>query len=54
MKKYLIFLLISAVILSLSVNAQDKLKIGHINSQELLAAMPASDSAQKKLEKIAE
>lgn len=53
MKKYLVFLLISAVILSLSVNAQDKLKIGHINSQELLAAMPASDSAQKKLEKIA-
>ncbi|MGD2035385.1 MAG: OmpH family outer membrane protein, partial [Bacteroidales bacterium] len=53
MKKYLIVLLVSAVILSLSVSAQDKLKIGHINSQELLAAMPASDSAQKKLEKIA-
>lgn len=33
------------------VNAQ--IKIGHINSQELLAAMPESDSAQKKLEKLA-
>ncbi len=53
MKKYLIVILVSAVIFSLSVSAQDKLKIGHINSQELLAAMPESDSAQKKLEKIA-
>jgi outer membrane protein len=38
---------------SLVVNAQDKLKIGYINSQELLAAMPESDSAQKKIEKLA-
>jgi len=53
MKKYLIVLLISAVVLSLSVSAQEKLKIGHINSQELFAAMPEMDSAQKKLEKIA-
>ena len=53
MKKYLVVLLISAVILSLSVSAQEKLKLGHINSQELLAAMPESDSAQKKLEQIA-
>jgi outer membrane protein len=35
------------------VNGQQKLKIGHINSQELLASMPESDSAQKKLEAIA-
>jgi outer membrane protein len=28
------------------------LKIGHINTQELLAAMPESDSAQAKVEKI--
>jgi outer membrane protein len=28
-------------------------KLGHINSQELLAAMPESDSAQKKIEKVA-
>lgn len=53
MKKYRIVLLISAVVLSLSVSAQVKLKIGHINSQELFAAMPEMDSAQKSLEKIA-
>jgi outer membrane protein len=38
---------------ALVVNAQDKLKIGYINSQELLAAMPESDSAQKKIESLA-
>jgi outer membrane protein len=38
-------------VITLSVNAQSK--IGHINSQELLAAMPETDSAQKALEKIA-
>jgi outer membrane protein len=55
MKKYLRFYLLIATIFSVAlVNGQQKLKIGHINSQELLAAMPASDSAQKKLEKIAQ
>ncbi len=54
MKKYIIVLLVSAVVLSLSTSAQVKLKIGHINSQELFAAMPEMDSAQKKLEKIAQ
>jgi outer membrane protein len=54
MKKHLrIYLLITAIFSVVLVNGQQKLKIGHINSQELLAAMPASDSAQKKLEKIA-
>lgn len=53
MKKYLVVLLVSAVVFSLSVSAQDKLRIGHINSQELLAAMPESDSAQQKIEEIA-
>ncbi len=53
MKKYLLVILVSVVVFSLSLNGQVKLKIGHINSQELLAAMPASDSAQKKLEIIA-
>ena len=37
--------------IAISANAQTKL--GHINSQELLAAMPETDSAQKQLEKIA-
>jgi outer membrane protein len=37
---------------TLAANAQ-QLKIGHINSQELLSSMPETDSAQKKLEKVA-
>jgi outer membrane protein len=47
--------LIAVIFISsaLFVNAQDKLKIGYINSQELLAAMPESDSAQKKIESLA-
>ena len=44
-------LVLFALTLVVSVNAQNK--IGHINSQELLAAMPETDSAQKQLEKIA-
>ena len=36
---------------SAAVNAQVKLKFGHINSQELLAAMPERDSAQLILER---
>ena len=54
MRKYIISIFLIAVAVSaLTVNAQQKLKIGHINSQELLALMPESDSAQKQLEKIA-
>ncbi len=34
-----------------TLKAEDK--IGHINSQELLAAMPETDSAQKQLEALA-
>lgn len=34
-------------------NAQTKLKVGHINSADLLAAMPERDSAQKVLETYA-
>jgi outer membrane protein len=56
MKKLLlpVLLLSATLISSVALNAQQKLKLGHINSQELLAAMPASDSAQKKLEGIAQ
>jgi len=46
---FLLVFLFSALVL----NAQQKLKLGHINSQELLSSMPASDSAQSQLEKIA-
>jgi len=47
--KLVTVLFIAAI--GLTANAQSKL--GHINSQELLSAMPETDSAQKKLEKIA-
>jgi outer membrane protein len=55
MKKYFSSLFIASLLFfGLSVSAQSKTqKIGHINSQELLAAMPESDSAQKQVEKIA-
>jgi outer membrane protein len=54
MKKYLISFLIPVLLGStIVVNAQNKLKLGHINSQELLESMPATDSAQKQLERIA-
>jgi len=50
-KTLLASLIISS--LSIAVNAQ-QLKIGHINSQILLSSMPETDSAQKKLEKLAQ
>ncbi|MBN1599464.1 MAG: OmpH family outer membrane protein [Bacteroidales bacterium] len=53
MKKYLLVLFVCAFSAIITVSAQSKLKIGHIDSQELLSAMPASDTAQRKLEKIA-
>ena len=54
MKNRTILLLAGLLMTSLvSVKAQQKLKIGYINSQELLAAMPESDSAQAKLQKLA-
>ncbi len=37
------------VIVSFTMAANAQAKIGHINSQELLAAMPETDSAQKQL-----
>jgi outer membrane protein len=43
-----------AVIASLSLSASAQLKIGHVNSQELLSMMPEADSAQKKIEKLAQ
>ncbi len=54
MKKYIKIISFSLLLCSVAfaANAQ-ALKIGHINSQELLSAMPASDTAQRKLEKIA-
>jgi len=47
------FLFLAFIFSGMAVNAQQKLKIGHINSQELLQLMPETDSAQKKLESVA-
>jgi outer membrane protein len=53
MKKLVnLFLLIAFLLPFSAVNSQG-LKFGHINSQELLTAMPESDSAQAKIEKLA-
>ncbi len=48
MKKIIGFAVLSFFLMASGVNAQ---KFGHINSQELLAALPAGDSAKVKLEK---
>ncbi|MFO7657760.1 MAG: OmpH family outer membrane protein [Bacteroidales bacterium] len=40
------------LILPLSLAAQKPMKLGHIDSQKLLMAMPESDSAQQKLQKV--
>ncbi len=42
-----------ALLITTGFNARAQLKIGHIDSQELLSAMPESDSATKKLQKLA-
>lgn len=42
-------LLVAAVIFSLSSFAQTKIKLGHVNSEELLKVMPGRDSAELKL-----
>ena len=49
MKKILLSVVVLAFTASLFAQT---LKLGHINSQELLQAMPESDSAQLKIEKI--
>lgn len=51
MKK--VFLTVAAFAFATALFAQANLKIGHINSQELLMAIPENDSAKVKLEKAA-
>ncbi len=53
MKKILISLFVLTLILSGSTLMAQTQKIGHINLQELITAMPESDSAQTKLQKSA-
>jgi outer membrane protein len=51
MKKLAIVLFLCAIS-SFGIFAQTNLKIGHINTSELIQAMPETDSAQTKLEKM--
>ena len=44
-----IVLLLGFVIFSINSNAQTKLKLGHVDSEELLKSMPERDSALAKL-----
>ncbi len=43
--------LILAVLFTVNLNAQTKIKLGHIDSDSLLKMMPGKDSAQIKIEK---
>jgi outer membrane protein len=52
MKKIFVFLAVTGLLTAGgNTFGQTVIKLGHINSQLLFAAMPESDSAQKKLEK---
>ncbi|MBT3647557.1 MAG: OmpH family outer membrane protein [Flavobacteriales bacterium] len=51
--KYIMLTLASVVMLSAATMAQTKSKFGHINSQELLQAMPEKVGADKALEEFA-
>lgn len=53
MKKVVNLLLIGALLIACMPAESQALKFGHINSQELLTAMPESDSAQAKIQKLA-
>ena len=53
MKKVIkLFLILVILMGGVTLKAQD-LKFGHINSRELLLAMPESDSAQARIQKLA-
>jgi outer membrane protein len=53
MKKVFNLSLIGVLLIACMPARSQGLKFGHINSQELLTAMPESDSAQAKIEKLA-
>jgi outer membrane protein len=51
MRKLIIALVFTfGIILAGNISAQSTIKLGHLNSQELLASMPETDSASKTLE----
>jgi outer membrane protein len=53
MKRFFLGFAIMMLMTAVSVQAQAVLKLGHVNKQEILTLMPETDSAQKKLDKIA-
>ncbi|MGB0881662.1 MAG: OmpH family outer membrane protein [Vicingaceae bacterium] len=53
MKVFKIAILMVVVALSTTVTAQKSAKIGHINSNDLLSAMPERNDVQKELEEYA-
>ncbi|MBL1232407.1 MAG: OmpH family outer membrane protein [Vicingaceae bacterium] len=53
MKTIKVILLAAVITMSFSVFAQKSVKIGHINSNELLAAMPERETIQKSIEDYA-
>jgi len=53
MKKVINLFLVNAILFACMPAISQDLKFGHINSQELLTAMPESDSAQATIEKLA-
>ncbi len=53
MKQIVNLILVSAFLSAWMPANSQEFKFGHINSQELLTAMPESDSAQARIEKLA-
>jgi len=53
MKRFVSGLVVLFFLAGFTVDAQAVLKLGHVNKQEILTLMPETDSAQKKLDKVA-
>lgn len=52
MKNYLtIIACLGLILISPSISSQDLLKIGHVNTNEIIMSLPESDSAQTQLQK---
>jgi outer membrane protein len=47
-----LFMLSAVLLIPAGLFSQKQIKLGHIDSQKLIMAMPESDSAQKKLQKV--
>lgn len=52
MRNFLTLIIAALLLAPFSLSAQKPVKLGHIDSQKLLMAMPESDSAQKKLQMV--